>query len=114
MILADDRKCSHPEFRYCAIGARPFVFVFDRPRFKTPTPKQIAEYQANEKIVKAHGGVMLRSEYELAGENPTLTAQDVHEAVKQVLLDNPDLELVDTWNGIGCYTLSVGCRLKAK
>jgi len=108
------RTCDHPDFEYCTEGASPFVFVFGRSAYLTPTEEQVAEYWKNRKIVEAHGGRMIREEYAIAGDRPRFTGEDVHAAVESVLRSNPDLELDQHWNGEGCLSLSVGCRKRTK
>lgn len=55
---------------------------------------------------------MILQEYELGGETPLFTEEDVQQAIGAVLRDNPDVELDQHWNGVGCRGLSVGCRYK--
>jgi hypothetical protein len=107
--MKKERTCSHPEFaQYFAGGACPHVFVFERRRFRPLEADALAEYQKNREIVEAHGGHMDVREWEAGGQNPKFTAEEVALMVEAVAEENPDLVFNSTWNGEGCYTLSVG------
>ena len=54
---------------------------------------------------------MRLNEWQIAGTNPPFDGSDVKAAKESVLRCNLDLEIVECWNGAGCYTLSVGCRV---
>lgn len=110
MMKTLNRKCDHECFSYCSEGATPFVFVFARPRYAEPTAAQLEDYRRREAIVKANGGYMTKSEFECAGQNPAFSTEDVKEMYTAVFRDNPDLTLDHHWNGLGCYTFSVGAR----
>lgn len=105
-----DRKVDHPEFVRCAIGAAPFVFVFDRGRYKKPSEEQLEQYNRNRDIVEAHGGRMLDNDYQIAGENDVYTKKEVDALVALVSDAHKDLEFDFKWNGAGCYTVSLGFR----
>lgn len=111
-VTVEKRKCIHECFDYCSKGASPFTFVFSRSRYVTPTETQLQEYRDNKTIVEAHGGRMVKLEYEFAGDNPTFTQKDEQEMIQAVLRDNPDLSRGQSWNGKGYYTFSVGAKLK--
>ncbi len=106
----EDRKCKHPDFRYCVSGACRFIFIFERSRYIKPTEYQIARYRLNKAIVEAHDGQMIHQEYACAGQREPFTSAEVRGAIQAVIRDNPDLKIQDQWNGEGAYTLSVGCK----
>ena len=54
---------------------------------------------------------MGQMEWEIAGENPPLTAKECRAIEQAVLASNPDAVFVASWNGAGCYTMSVGVDL---
>lgn len=110
--LMSDRKCGHACFSYCAVGATPLVFVFNRSRNIEPTEAQLEDYRRRRVIVEANGGYMNKSPYQCAGENPPFSKQEVNEMIAAVFRDNPDLVLDHHWNGLGCYSFSVGARIK--
>ena len=111
-MIPNSRKVIYEGFRYCCMGADPFVFVFDRPRYIPLTGKALEEYRANKSIVERHGGRMLSDEWSAGGENPKFSKKDTEEMIEAVLAQHPDLNLNSTWNGEGFYTFSVGCGLK--
>lgn len=109
--------CSHPLFRYSSESiwhsappgiSKPCVFVFERPYWRHATDEQIAEYRRNTEIVEKLGGRMIRQEWEIAGENPPISADEVRAIIEAVRRDNPDCTIIKHWNGEGCYTMSVG------
>ena len=111
------KTCSHPLFKYASQNSwsncsrvvhDPWVFVFDRSLWKTPSREQIDEYRRNKVTVEQLGGYMRRSEYSVAGENPALSKSEVEEILAAVVRDNPTGRIVDHWNGEGCYMMSVG------
>jgi len=103
-----------PEFSYCAAGASPMVFVFERPKHKPATPEQIADFRRREKICRANGGTVFGSEYTLGRKNPTFSRTAVERLIKLVKRTYPKLDVYTHWNGEGCYTLSVGARNNPK
>lgn len=113
MTVATKRTCNHECFRYCCTdGASPFVFVFERQRWIKPSPEQVADYYRRKAIVEANGGMMQKADFDFLGVNPTFTQAEEQDMLMAVLRDNPDLELDKSWNGKGCYTCSVGAKLK--
>lgn len=101
--------CSHPDFKYAVTdGACPVVMIFSRQMYKTPTEEQLNEYRRNKKIVEDHGGVMKLSENEFPGLNSAFTSSDVKEMIEISLRENPQCRFIDSWNGEGCYTFSIG------
>ncbi len=120
-ITTNSHSCKHPLFAYLSTGAwddapqnldRPCVFVFERSRLIKPTKEQIEKYRADESIVKSHGGLMLRREYEIGGEAPVLSRDEVEGILAAVTRDNPEATIVAHWNGEGCYTMSVAVDFK--
>lgn len=107
------RKAEHPDFTTFTRGATARsslhygVFVFRREQWKTPTPEQQADYQRRAAIVRKNGGYMARLAYEEAGENPRFTEADCRAMKRAVAKTNPDLKVVDSWNGVGYYGYSV-------
>jgi hypothetical protein len=55
---------------------------------------------------------MDRPVWQIAGEAPVLSHDDAAEILAAVLRDNPTARIVDSWNGEGCYTMSVGVDLE--
>lgn len=107
---AEARTCTHPDFVRCSIGAYPYTFVFGRNQYNEPSAEAVEKYQADKAIVEAHGGRMCLLDFEIGGETQVFTSADVEEAKAAVLRDNPDLIFVELWNGVGCRSLSIGCR----
>ena len=114
-------SCPHPLFRYSSPGAwsgspggliRPYVFVFERCRFLTPTAEQLADYRVRSGIVEGLGGHMDKKEWECAGEAPPLSLFDVKKILLSVKKAHPDATVIQHWNGEGCYTMSVGVDFK--
>ena len=114
--------CSHPLFRWsshdlwCALSGtvvNPWVLVFERSMWITPSEEQIADYRRRAAIVKELGGYMGRMEYELAGKHSVLSKDEVEEILAAVVRDNPTARIIDHWNGEGYYTMSVGVDLEA-
>jgi hypothetical protein len=109
--------CDHPLFRWSSAGAwngapdelqRPYVFVFERRRWLTPTLDEIARYRRDRQTVERLGGTMNRREWEIAGESLPFSASEVQEMIDAVIRDNPGGRFIQHWNGEGGYTLSVG------
>ena len=113
---APGKICSHPLFRYASNNAwngcgnlrNPWVFIFERPRWKKPSSGQVEEYRRNSTIVESLGGYMRKQEWELGGESPLLSKADVEDILSAVARDNPIGRIAQHWNGEGCYTMSVG------
>jgi hypothetical protein len=116
MSKYDKLKVQHPEFAYCGEGMvnTPIVFVFNRRLFKEPTQQQLAEYDKSAAIVERHGGYMRILRHEAGGKNAPFTKAEVDAAILAVKRAHPRLEVYTHWNGVGCYSLSVGAREKAK
>lgn len=112
-VGVEDRTCDHSDFAYCTQGASPYTFVFQRSVWIIPTSEQLRVYRSNALIVNAHGGRMILQEHEIAGMTPTFTEDDVRAATDAVLKANPDLELDQSWNGVGSRSLSVGCKKRS-
>jgi uncharacterized Fe-S cluster-containing radical SAM superfamily protein len=87
------------------------VFVFERSRWIKPSAEQIAKYQKSRQIVERLGGTMGKREFEIAGEAPVLSAEEIAEILAAVRRDHPEATVISHWNGEGCYTLSVGVDL---
>lgn len=113
MRTISSRKVKDPEFLYAAPAfLATIAFVFDREHFKTPTDKQLAKFDAARKIVEAHGGHMNRARHELAGPNKRFSHADVRRFYRLVRAAHPDLDVYTHWNGAGCYSASIGARMK--
>ena len=115
-----NRKCCHPLFQWASEGVwngapeglrQPCVFVFERPRWRTPTPEAIASYRAAEQTVQHLGGSMNKREWEIAGEAAPLSGAEVQAIVACVEKCNPGATVIQHWNGEGCYSVSVGVEL---
>ena len=111
------KTCSHPLFSYASNNgwcecpenlSNPWVFIFERPRWKKPSKEQVDKYRQNQAIVEALGGYMRIQEYRLGGESPLLAKADVEDILAAVSRDNPTGRIVQHWNGEGCYSMSVG------
>jgi len=107
-------KVKHPDFKYIfAIGAGGHpVVIFGRDHRKDPTPKQVKKYEANRKIVEAHGGCMRVSLYSLGEEIPAFAQADIDAMIAAVTRDLHDYEVANSWNGLGLHTFSVSIRKK--
>jgi hypothetical protein len=114
------RSCNHPLFKWASESwwnnapaglKNPCVFVFERSLHIEPTEAQVLDYRRRAEIVQRLGGRMCLMEYEIAGENPPLSIDDAHAIKQAVLSANPDAVFVESWNGAGCYTMSVGVDL---
>jgi hypothetical protein len=112
--------CDHPLFAWASEGEwsnvttdmeHPCVFVFERSRWLKPTTEQIEKYQNASRIVEKLGGRMIRQEWEIAGQAPPLSPAEVQEILASMRRDFPKATLFHSWNGAGCYTLSVGVDL---
>jgi len=113
-VKTENRRAEHPDFHWCAEnGASPIVFVFDRLRYKKPSPEQLAEYERQRAIVEALGGRMLLQDYQIAGRNEPFTEADCAEMIAAAERANPDLELDKHWNGAGDFSFTVGMRRRA-
>lgn len=108
----EERSAGHPDFRYCCVGAEPLVFIFERSRYIRLEGAALDEYRERKATVERLGGRMILSEWDGGGERPTFTAADVEAMKAAVLKANPDIELRSCWNGAGCYTASIGARLR--
>ena len=108
------RTCDHPDFGYCICrrtGRYPFVFIFERQKTKDPPADVIADYERRKHIVESNGGIMPQ----LTGiENPRFTRADMQKAIRAVQKANPDLVIMDTWNGAGLHALSIACKKKER
>ncbi len=105
-------KCSHPLFQWAKqVEDKSAVLVFERSKFVQPTSAELQAYRAAAVIVQKHGGRMHKMEWECAGENPPLSEEDEREIIEAVKYDNPHAEVIDTWNGSGCYCMSVKIKL---
>lgn len=105
------RRCKHPDFegyrRFTGNPKYTGIFVFQRAHWKEPTPEQLADYRHRRKIVEDNGGSMRRMEWMCAGQNPRFTEADCRAMKQAVRKSNPDLKIVDDWNGVGVYGYSV-------
>jgi hypothetical protein len=109
---ADSIRIDHPNFRFVgerAVNGYPYV-VFERPLYNDPTPEQIADYRKRQETVESLGGRMTISEYEIAGQTLVFTAAECETMCAAVEASLPEWEVIETWNGRGCRTLSVGIR----
>lgn len=106
---ANKRTCSHPDFKYCSVGAYPFTFVFGRDHRKQPSDEQVAEYERKQKIVEANDGRMRFNLYDLGDEIPAFSLEDVAAMSEAVRRANFDLKIEAAWNGAGSRSFSVGC-----
>lgn len=100
----------HPDFkRFFEKGwAEKLVIIFERTQYKEPSKKQAEQYQKNAEIVRSLGGIMKLSWYQIAGENPVLTQNDVYEMLRAVRNHLPlSRYIYKFWNGAGSYSLSV-------
>ena len=109
-------RIKHPdldEMYPCGVNDLP-VAVFQRQRYKPLTPEASAAYDRDRAIVEAHGGRMVKAKWELAGENAPFTKAECDEMVAAVVaVLTPEVwQVVETWNGEGCYTFSVSVRLR--
>ncbi len=104
---------NHPDFVRVyedAKGGRPAV-VFSRGEWKEPTKKQLAKYRADEKIVREHGGQMIKQPWEIAGRSAAFTRADC-QAMRAAVADafGSHYEIVEDWNGVGFYSFSVSIQ----
>jgi hypothetical protein len=84
------------------------VVVFEKARWKPPTPAQVEAYESDAAIVRAHGGCMVRQLQDIAGEFPRYTQADCDAMEAAVVRDlGGGYGVVDRWNGVGCWTFSV-------
>jgi len=110
----DKRRCDHPDFSYCTSGgAEPLVFVFERQRYIRLEGAALDAYRKNKATVESLGGRMILDEWNGGGERAQFTAADIKAMRAAVLKANPDVELRSSWNGKGCYTASIGARIRA-
>lgn len=108
MRIPIDYRLSFGRWHNCPdeVGA-PAVFIFERPRYKKPSKEQLLEYSVKRSIVESLGGHMELSEFELAGEEEPFSERDEGEMILLVNQEHPGAKIVDTWNGVGCYTMSI-------
>lgn len=108
--MLEHTKLDHPFFSYYTKGHHvPIVFVFNKPMRSEPDPEKIEEYERCKAIVEKHHGYMRQSQYEFTcTEQPRFTEVDVQELIKLVQKKFPRFKLLEHWNGVGCYTLSIG------
>lgn len=104
-------KVDHPHFERCAKGSHTneahIIFVFNRPMYPTPTAEQRADYERRQKIVRANGGHMTRPLHEELGKLPPFSRKDVAAIKRLVAKTHKNLRVVDHWNGVGVYSLTV-------
>lgn len=86
----------------------PIVIAFERSDYKKPTNEQILEFRIKEKIVESLGGRMDGYEFQCGGMNPRFYTGDIINMKKFAKNKYPNLKIIDTWNGEGCYTFSIG------
>lgn len=101
----------HPWFQYAARGACPITFIFNKPEWSVQDPDARAVWEANNKIVQAHGGRMIEDGYRVGRTHqPPLTLKEVKKLIALVRKHHPKLDIYTHWNGTGCYTLSIGAK----
>lgn len=104
-------KINHPWFQYCDIGASPYTFIFSKPEWGPQDSAQLAKWKRNEKIVLAHGGRMIESEYQIGREHQDpLTEAEVEKLKDVVSHQCPTLTVYTHWNGAGSYGVSIGAK----
>lgn len=104
----------HPWFQYVTAGASPYTFIFNKPEWSTQDPVALAKWEANDKIVRAHGGRMLEDSYRVGRTHqPPFTEAEVKKLIALVCKHHPKLSIYTHWNGAGCYSLSIGAQEKS-
>lgn len=106
------RKVLHPDYGGCMAGKYPYVFCFERSQWKGPTVTQREDYRRRRVIVEANGGYMRQEEWKAGGARQPFSSSDIVIMRRAVTKSNPDLHIVEVWNGRGCYSFSVGARFR--
>lgn len=109
-------KVNHPDFactyRKGGVNHSGPVVIFNRDVWIKPTAEQTLDFEVRRKLVESLGGRMNKLYFEIAGKNPAFSEQDISDIFKAVRRDLKGYKIVDSWNGIGCYALSVAVLKK--
>lgn len=108
-------RVEHPDFYYIsACGHDDYsVVVFERKLYFQPSPTQIAEYRRNKAVVEQHGGRMILSEHQIAGETPLFTAKDCAAMRAAVETSLSGWQVRGSWNGEKRRAYSVSIERRA-
>lgn len=110
-------KVNHPNFSYTYRRGWNHggpVIIFERDEYIKPTPEQALDFEVRKSLVESLGGRMNKSHFEIAGKNPVFSEQDIKNIFKAVRRDLKEYKIVHSWNGIGCYTLSIAVLKKGE
>lgn len=114
-IRRDRIKVNHPFYEDCRDGFNlPYVFIFIKPERTEINPEMKLEYERREKIVEANGGRMCKSKHDACTTPlPSFQSWEFKDCIKAVEKLRR-FKIVSHWNGVGCWTLSIGCVLRRR
>jgi len=111
-------KVNHPDFAYVyKRGGQNHngpIVIFERKTWIEPKPEQALDFEVRKTLVESLGGCMRQSYWEIAGKNPVFTQGDINSMFAAIRRDLPDFKIVDSWNGLGCLTMSVAIKRIAR